>query len=363
MNDNALVSVIIPVYNKVYALEHTLQSIQNQDYSAFEVLLIDDGSIDESAAICDEFQKEDSRFIAIHKTNGGVSSARNCGLEIMKGKYVFFCDADDELPSDALALLVAAQEKSKAELVIGGFAYKNIRTGNIASPYSLNRTEMMFAVEELKDKADLLWAENNMLTSCTRLYLSEIVKKNRIKFNEELIVLEDFDFVLSYLQYVNRIHNIREYTYYQILGYGVDSYRASVDYIDNIKTVYEKFIRFLYKQSIMKTETVMKEINLVIADDLKRIATMIPKGFSEVIKRKVRSNTILSYDCVQQALSGVSWDNNTRHLIDNYGIKNWLSGLAIQKKNIIDDLDSVKVEKGRLISTLWKWKSLIRIYI
>ena len=363
MQQTPIISIIIPVYNKDYALKHTLQSIQNQGLSDFEVLLIDDGSTDSSPIICDAFQKLDNRFVAIHKSNGGVSSARNMGLDMMRGKYVFFCDADDELPENALSALVSAQEKSGAELVIGGFAYKNINTGNIASPYTLVRSEMLLKMKELNQTAELLWRENNMLTACTRLFLADIIRENHIRFDESLIVLEDFDFVLSYLKYVKIIQGIKECSYFQILGYGVESFRAKVDYIDDIKPVYDKFIHFLDIYGIPQSDSVMKEINLVITEDLKKLSMAIPKKHADYRDRKKRSREIMSFPCVQQALKSVEWDENTQYLIDTYGIMKWLYGIAIQLKRIHDDYPIVRQDKGIVVSYLWKLKNYISLYI
>lgn len=357
-----LVTVIIPFYNKEYAIEHTLNSIKNQLFKNFEVLLIDDGSTDRSSEICDRFQAEDNRFFVIHKRNGGVSSARNLGLEKMKGKYVFFCDADDELPADALSSLVTAQEKSGAELVIGGFAYKNIKTGNVGAPYKSNRQEHIISIKDLYKYADMLWQENNMLTSCTRLYLSEIIRFQKLRFDESLIVLEDFDFVLSYLKYVNKIHSIKECTYYQILGYGINSYRAKIDYIDDVKTVYEKYIRFLEHNSISQRDIIMREINLVITEDLKNISTDIPIGILEHYHRKRRSKKILSMNCVQEALKNVKWDKKNQEMIDSYGIEKWLSGVAVSLEELYSDYSYLKANKGIIFSLLWKWRKLLNIY-
>lgn len=358
-----VVSIIIPVYNKAYALEHTLKSIQNQTFKDFEVLLVDDGSTDGSYEICDQFHSADNRFIAIHKENGGASSARNLGLERMRGKYVFFCDADDELPKDAILSLVTAQKNSNAELVIGGFAYKNIKTGHMASPYTYDRTDLIFTTKDFKNYADVLWRENNMLTSCSRLYLADIIKQNHIKFNESLIVLEDFDFVLTYMKHIKKIHSIPSFTYYQLLGYGVDSYRAKADYIDDVKKVYESFVQYLLSHNISPSTDIMKELYMVVTEDLKRISLITTSGFKLSINRYRRSREILSYCCVQQALNNVVWDKQTQHLIDNYGIKKWLSGFAVRIDKINSDFSTVKSENSYFFAVLWKLKHYLKIYI
>lgn len=114
---NKLVSVIVPVYNVKDFLKGCLDSIHKQTYENFEVLLVDDGSTDGSADICDEFEKNDSRFIVFHKKNGGVASARNEGLKHSKGEYITFVDSDDTIDSNYIEVMVNGMEVNDADLV------------------------------------------------------------------------------------------------------------------------------------------------------------------------------------------------------------------------------------------------------
>ena len=94
---NALISVVVPVYNAQGYLSDCLESLTRQTHKDLEILVIDDGSKDESAALCRQWEKKDGRIRLIQKENGGVSSARNLGLEQARGEYVAFVDADDWL--------------------------------------------------------------------------------------------------------------------------------------------------------------------------------------------------------------------------------------------------------------------------
>ena len=96
---NPLISVIVPVYNAQDYLERCLRSLADQDYPDFEVLLVDDGSTDRSGGICEDWSGKDPRFIACRKENGGVSDARNYGLDSCSGEYIAFVDADDYVDS------------------------------------------------------------------------------------------------------------------------------------------------------------------------------------------------------------------------------------------------------------------------
>lgn len=103
-----MISIIIPVYNAELDLERCLQSVLNQTYTDWECILVDDGSTDSSGTICDSYAKKDSRFRVIHQQNGGVSAARNTGLDAVKGEWITFSDSDDELTPNALADFIEA---------------------------------------------------------------------------------------------------------------------------------------------------------------------------------------------------------------------------------------------------------------
>ncbi len=114
-----LISVIIPIYNVKEYLPQCLDSLLNQTYTSFEALLVDDGSSDGSEKICDEYAEKDSRFIAIHKKNSGVSDARNMALEQAKGKYITFLDSDDWLEPDAYETLYVKMKEHNPDVVFG----------------------------------------------------------------------------------------------------------------------------------------------------------------------------------------------------------------------------------------------------
>lgn len=111
-----LISVIIPVYNVEKYLGKCIDSVLAQTYNNFEILLVDDGSIDQSGEICELYKKRDSRISVFHKENGGLSSARNCGLEHCVGDFVFFLDSDDYIDPDCLEYLFEILSKNDCDL-------------------------------------------------------------------------------------------------------------------------------------------------------------------------------------------------------------------------------------------------------
>ena len=136
---NKTISVIVPVYNVASYLPQCLESILNQDYEDLQVLLIDDGSTDDSGAICDRFAARDSRIQVIHQKNGGAASAKNAGLRAATGKYLSFVDSDDYLEPDVYGFLVKTLEETRADAVQGAFqeVYRSRREVRPLKPKTL----------------------------------------------------------------------------------------------------------------------------------------------------------------------------------------------------------------------------------
>ena len=120
MEQDILVSVIVPVYNVEKYLARCVDSILAQTYRNLEIILVDDGAKDSSGSICDDFAARDSRVRVIHKENGGLSSARNAGIDVARGEYLEFVDSDDWLEPDAVESMLGAALEHQVELVLGG---------------------------------------------------------------------------------------------------------------------------------------------------------------------------------------------------------------------------------------------------
>ncbi len=136
---NKTISVIVPVYNVASYLPQCLESILNQDYEDLQVLLIDDGSTDDSGVICDRFAARDSRIQVIHQKNGGAAAAKNAGLRAASGKYLSFVDSDDYLEPDVYGFLVKTLEEAQADAVQGAFqeVYRSRREVRPLKPETL----------------------------------------------------------------------------------------------------------------------------------------------------------------------------------------------------------------------------------
>ena len=149
MQENPLVSVIVPVYNVEAYLPRCIDSILSQTYENLEILLVNDGSRDSSGAICEEYAKRDSRIRVFHKENGGQSTARNLALDEMRGEYVTFVDSDDWIELDAYSPMMELIQKEQVKLVSAGRYDVSARTGEKKLGLCPGNQEVLTAEEML----------------------------------------------------------------------------------------------------------------------------------------------------------------------------------------------------------------------
>lgn len=192
------VSIIIPVYNAESRFRRCLDSILSQDFSNFECILVDDGSTDGSPSICDEYAKQDARIIVIHKKNGGVSSARNAGLEIAKGKWIVFVDIDDYLKCHHISgMLNTANQSDSIDFTICGF-YEIKKTGNTEHSY---QPQMYIGKEHICrmfDTTSLL----TYMVPWNKMFRHSIIQEHHIRFDEKLSISEDRLFSYEYMLHI-----------------------------------------------------------------------------------------------------------------------------------------------------------------
>lgn len=198
-----LISIIIPVYNSEKTLNRCVNSILNQTFMDWELLLVDDGSTDKSGKICDQYALKDFRIQVFHKKNGGVSSARNTGLDYAIGSWITFVDSDDFIDATFFDTLIRLQS---SDLCISGIQFINNET--ILLPPEEN-----IKIENVAELDNLL---NKLYFTAPwgKVYKNEIIQKNNIRFNINLKIGEDTDFVLKYLLYINDIRLISKPLYH-----------------------------------------------------------------------------------------------------------------------------------------------------
>lgn len=183
-----LISIIVPVYNVEKYLQKCVGSIINQTYQNIEIILIDDGSTDNSGKVCEELKDRDSRIRVIHKENGGLSSARNKGISVAKGRYLGFIDSDDYIEKEMFGSLYEAIKRTGKDVACCG------RIVDIFGEYS--NTEFSLAQEQVFTKTEaikeVLYLETIDVSACDKLYKRELFKEIRYpegKISEDAAVI------------------------------------------------------------------------------------------------------------------------------------------------------------------------------
>ncbi len=198
------ISIIIPVYNTEKYLQACLDSVLSQSFVDYEVLLIDDGSKDRSVIICDEYAQKDNRIRVFHKENGGVSSARNLGLDNALGEWVYFVDSDDEVLPGGLETLVKCVSED-IDIVLAGYERYNV-DGSVLYKIDDRLITLLDKKESLSTLYENYGLYYNFLTyGCIRLLRNEIIQSNHLRFDQELANKEDTLFLTQYILKSNGI--------------------------------------------------------------------------------------------------------------------------------------------------------------
>lgn len=190
-----LVSIIIPAYNAERYVCQCLDSILRLAYVYYEVIVVDDGSKDNTALLLDKYASENQHIRVIHKENGGVSTARNAGLEIACGKWITFVDIDDSISPD---FLTEDELHSNADLIVKPWNYLNGHNSEIITPCEVSGVELNKILSKYL-------CYTVFRTPWAKLYRKEIIEQNKIEFNPKYKLGEDNLFVLQYLKHAERI--------------------------------------------------------------------------------------------------------------------------------------------------------------
>lgn len=196
------ISVIVPVYNVKSLLPRCIDSLLNQQFTDYELLLIDDGSTDGSGDICDKYGKKDSRIKVIHKSNEGVSRTRNRGIDEAKGEWLTFVDSDDYVTPDYLSSLYACIG-SEIDLVVQ--YSKHIRENGepLYDEYNLPECKIVYERCDFgKMVKEQFIAQRGQIHS--KLFKTELLNNRAIRFNSEINFCEDWIFLFNYLNVINQ---------------------------------------------------------------------------------------------------------------------------------------------------------------
>ncbi|MDP2842532.1 MAG: glycosyltransferase, partial [Acetobacterium sp.] len=186
----ALISVIMPVYNAEKRLEMSINSVLNQTYQQLELILIDDGSTDSSAMICDQYARADKRVMVVHQENARVSAARNRGIQLATGEYLSFIDADDTIDPETYAVVMKQFTDRSIDMVIYGMQFDYYKNQKLQKRH-IKRIEKnyCFNVKNINAHFSYLSDQNYFLSSCNKVIKSTIINDNQIVFEKEMSIL------------------------------------------------------------------------------------------------------------------------------------------------------------------------------
>lgn len=248
-----LVSIIVPVYNAEEFLVDCIQSLLNQTYQNIEIILIDDGSTDQSKKICHTFSSQDKRVKVYSINNSGVSNARNFGIEHALGKYIMFCDSDDIYNLNFIQIMRDNLIKSNSEL--GICCYKRFR--NRPNFENTKYSKINYEIINSNDYYNLiLFNEKISGYIWNKIFVKDILIQNKIFFDSKIHEVEDLYFVIKYLKHVNRVTLINEELYY---------------YRDNPMSIMNQNFNYKKYSALYGRHNIYKEIkNIPLNEDIKK---------------------------------------------------------------------------------------------
>lgn len=282
------ISIIVPVYNNQKTIERCVESIIGQTESNWNLILINDGSTDNSLEICEKYEKKDNRIKVINQKNNGVSSARNRGLEVADGDYIIFVDSDDYVELNLIETLNNIIEKEKKiELII--FGSYQIRENKKTKIYAKNARILsnLDIIKAMSDRNifDFFVAPHG------KIFKTENIKDNNLRFDKNIDLGEDTCFVLDYVKNINNCIIIDNCLYDNVIIDGSLSRRDRKDIFGITEKIQEKYNEIISGKNIDK-----KLSNNILMRNL-MISVNVPVNFNwKSIERKKIYDQIRDYD-------------------------------------------------------------------
>lgn len=282
------VSIIIPVYNASKTIARTLNSVKNLTFENYEVIIIDDGSVDDSLSICHNLTKSDSRYRIKHINNSGVSSARNLGLRLAVGRFVMFLDADDELPKDSVNDLYDQAVKSGSQLVMGQYLIRH--NGEDVD----SNEKLLYGSFKTKDIVDylvdsIIFKKTIFGSACRCLFSKKILDSYKIEF-PKCKLSEDQIFLLDVIFHISKLTIIEKVVYYYNMEPTSATHeRYKSDFLSDRLIHYESFSKILEKNELFNNERKEEVLSFVILNSRKQLcfnAALSRKPYKEYFEIK-----------------------------------------------------------------------------
>lgn len=264
------VSIVVPVYNSCKTIGRCLESILEQTYSNLEIVIVNDGSTDNSLEICESYATKDSRVLLLSQENAGPSSARNFGIRNSSGTYMQFVDSDDVIkPNMTEELVKGANENS--QLVI--CRYDKRLDGTTTSEHLMGGSGISnrFLIGEFANQLHYFMNQDLLNSLCNKLYITQVIMNNGLEFNPSIFMGEDLVFNLDYLNSVHQISFIDKALYVYDIS-GTDSLtrrKQPVGMLQNQEYLFTRVLDFLTQHNAMncmnKSVLAEKQINIALA--------------------------------------------------------------------------------------------------
>ena len=236
------ISIIVPVYNVENHIRVCVESILAQNYESFELILVDDGSKDNSGILCDEYAAIDSRVKVIHKENGGVSSARNAGLQQAKGEWIMYVDGDDWIDPEMMTEMIAVADRECADLIIGNFRF--VCEGNNHWEYEMNdwNDDKKYSLNKYISR---VWT-----SVCGCMAKKKLYDIHNLRSPEGISYCEDFHLAVRLCYYSDKVVHINKsyYNYRQQPHSIVHNLNKKTE--SDEQWVYQDTIRFFKEQGV-----------------------------------------------------------------------------------------------------------------
>lgn len=261
-NKTPSISVIVPIYNSDKYLQRCIDSILSQDFEDFELLLIDDGSTDNSGDICDKYAEKDMRVRVFHKKNGGVSSARNLGIENAKGEWVVFIDSDDWVINS----LWCDNYISDVDMIITSYIDCRGEDADILYDYIITDDEVAAYLQSTIGR-------NILRGPIAKLFKTDIINRNQLRFCEQMQLGEDTLFVRQYLMQVERIQICNAVFYVVSESFSLSAGLLPVDKaIYAIEALYNALENLELERGIQVTDVKLNDVRFFFIRVLKHLS-------------------------------------------------------------------------------------------
>jgi len=294
----ALISIIVPVYNAEKHLSKMLDSVLNQSYTQWEMILVNDGSTDNSTSIIHKYVNQDKRFRYISQSNAGPSIARNCGIEEAKGDYLAFIDADDWVSPEYLNKLMHPMLTKETDLVCAGYYEVNpqfpqdLKLHDFQQElFNKNINKQTYQSNIFNGVSGVLWA---------KLFKKEIFKENNIQLHPKLRLSEDLIAVLEYSRFIDKVFIIPDAIYYyNRLDESGLSGGLNIEKYQSLKVFFEEVERFRKELSFLDLDVIKNKRKYSFMIQLLRDQSQSKKEFYKVADFLVENESPLDPNIFQ----------------------------------------------------------------